>query len=162
MQEILYLQCNITNYNHHKGAEIHGVSINTILPQALCLVLCNRGALTTNDVSHTLKETTSSSRVSSRQQTQTPLSGTECSWFSVCLCFVDSHLYKGWSESGRALTSVSQMLCTEAVLLQGHCILIRHTKPGRHNSILDTESGHILIPRLTHATAFNSSSSMHY
>lgn len=33
---------------------------------------------------------------------------------------------KGWSKSGQALTPISQMLCTEAILLlQGHCILIR-------------------------------------
>lgn len=118
------------------------MSINTNLPKALAdyvslyetkTLLLQNVALT---ISRTLKDTTAFSYVKSRRQ-----NANNFIWhrlFLILCLSVLCHLYKGWNESGQALTSVSQMFCEKAVLLQGHCILIRHTNLDRHNSILYT------------------------
>ncbi len=62
-------------------AEIQAASIKAILPKALadCVSLYEIEALLLQILASTISHTTAYSRVSSRQQTQSPLSGTECS-----------------------------------------------------------------------------------
>lgn len=88
----VHIQCNIPNCNHHEGAEIQGVSINTNLTKALADYVSQNVALT---ISHTLKDTTALSYMKSRRQTQTTLSGTDCSWFSVCALLTVTYIKAG-------------------------------------------------------------------
>lgn len=151
------MQCTL-NYNHYRP-EIQSVSMTSILPKALAdhVSLYEIQLLILHIVASTSLLILLCSNISKHNI---------LIWHRVflilCLCFVDSHLYKGCGESGQALTPVSQMLCIEVVLLQGHCILIRCTNREGHTSLLGRCRIRLYFHTHTHTTALSSSEKTMY